>query len=1273
MRFLENGPDIPGDLLEARDQGSIAFFCGSGVSRAYAKLPDFFGLAQSVLDELRVPAEADASVVFREAKDLGNRINVSGLLSADLVFGLLERRYPVEEIRSAVARCIGRQIHKNLDAHKVLLRLSRTPARRTQLITTNFDRLFSDCDPSITNYVSPRLPQLTEFEPLDGIVYLHGRLNTDYTDVEHSSIVLSSADFGHAYLSAGWAREFFRELARKYTIVFVGYSGDDPPIRYMLEGISRGQSQLGTLFALQHYESEDSMAKWRSKGVVPIGFDSFSALWSTLERWADRADNPSKWRENVVSLALRSPRSLKPHERGQVAQLVSSFEGAKEFLKAKPSSEWLCVFDPKIRFNRGIQATDALPHETLDSPIENYGLDSDPVPQFVDEKNRHEPRETPSSLINVLEPNSIDLASTSEVVRTAKTIFTSKQVIPLSKRLQCLAEWIAQSADEPSTLWWAVRQRDVHPDIKVRLQWRISHSSPKLEPTIAQRWSHLLEVFNESETQKGIGWYEFSDRVRENGWNYTTLRLFGQVMKHSIEVRQPLLSIFRVVPPESYKDITVDDICSIELQIPQLQPNFEVPAEWVFATSQQLVQSISQIEFACKEYECNHELDMCPIHVDSNPEIDRHQRITGVSGVVNLYVQLFTRLLVTDATRARISFLAWPSESLVFDRLRIWCCSKIAIVSAGEVYNVLSTINKRLIWNSYTRRDLLVSLKERWATLPPQDKTSIEQLLLAGPPIWEQENSTDFESRRKHNAAMVLTWLQNEGCILSDCVSEELKRVKSELTDWNDTYANRAADSREIRVGWVRTDSDSEGLRDLPISEVIETARQLASRPNGTFLVEKDPFAGYCREFPQKALEALKHVPEQGHCAVMEWSKFLDSKLREDDSPEFRSSIAAVLIGLSDQCLAESSYYASWWFQEHFEKLVEYSSGLAEQLLNKFVEIIRRHPQCSKSAISANRDDRDWMMEAINSCAGRIAGGIAESYFSEDALDKSAHLQRLDQLLAQRGTVRQHVLTIVSRNLIWFYRKDMPWTEAKILSALLATEELDGQAAWSGFLWNPQVDGKLFPHLKIGLLTLAKSQARFGRGHLQSIAALVLLGWLPDDVSGTPQQIMHDELHDTLLAGGPEFRKQILWLVQRDLSESTNVRDAHLPFVETLLSEIWPKELEVRSPEMSASLLDLLLVDETVFSRLINSALPFFTALTNEQRYHFHFQEEHIKPVIEGNPERFLALLGKILPEEPEHWPYGFGNTLQMIVAAEPRLKNDVRFESLQQRWNKRW
>ena len=41
MRFIEHGPDIPDELLFAQDEGNVVFFCGAGVSRAYADLPDF--------------------------------------------------------------------------------------------------------------------------------------------------------------------------------------------------------------------------------------------------------------------------------------------------------------------------------------------------------------------------------------------------------------------------------------------------------------------------------------------------------------------------------------------------------------------------------------------------------------------------------------------------------------------------------------------------------------------------------------------------------------------------------------------------------------------------------------------------------------------------------------------------------------------------------------------------------------------------------------------------------------------------------------------------------------------------------------------------------------------------------------------------------------------------------------------------------------------------------------------------------------------------------
>ena len=83
MRFLDNGPSIPDDLLIARDESRVVFFCGAGVSRARAKLPDFFGLANNVIQQLGVSADSPACKILKEANEIGNRTGVTGLISAD--------------------------------------------------------------------------------------------------------------------------------------------------------------------------------------------------------------------------------------------------------------------------------------------------------------------------------------------------------------------------------------------------------------------------------------------------------------------------------------------------------------------------------------------------------------------------------------------------------------------------------------------------------------------------------------------------------------------------------------------------------------------------------------------------------------------------------------------------------------------------------------------------------------------------------------------------------------------------------------------------------------------------------------------------------------------------------------------------------------------------------------------------------------------------------------------------------------------------------------
>ena len=57
MQFVKGGPDIPEKLLQAHEDGKVAFFCGAGISYP-ARLPGFGGLVEALYEELRHPPNA---------------------------------------------------------------------------------------------------------------------------------------------------------------------------------------------------------------------------------------------------------------------------------------------------------------------------------------------------------------------------------------------------------------------------------------------------------------------------------------------------------------------------------------------------------------------------------------------------------------------------------------------------------------------------------------------------------------------------------------------------------------------------------------------------------------------------------------------------------------------------------------------------------------------------------------------------------------------------------------------------------------------------------------------------------------------------------------------------------------------------------------------------------------------------------------------------------------------------------------------------------------
>ena len=223
MQFIANGPDIPDALLQAHEEGRVVFFCGAGISRP-AGLPDFGGLVQRLFQQAGEPSDKTESDLIKQGQ-------------FDRAIGHYERR--IQEERTTTRRGLPSILsgdltkRRALTTHLALLTLGRSRNGGLKLVTTNFDTLFED---AVSRYCLPT-PTIYHDPPTrlcwDGVVHLHGRMPVKPSVDDLDQLVLSDGDFGQAYLTQGWAARFVAGLFRDYTLCFVGYSIDDPVLRYM--------------------------------------------------------------------------------------------------------------------------------------------------------------------------------------------------------------------------------------------------------------------------------------------------------------------------------------------------------------------------------------------------------------------------------------------------------------------------------------------------------------------------------------------------------------------------------------------------------------------------------------------------------------------------------------------------------------------------------------------------------------------------------------------------------------------------------------------------------------------------------------------------------------------------------------------------------------------------------------------------------------------------------------------------------------------------------
>ncbi|MFB6869819.1 SIR2 family protein [Agromyces sp. NPDC056389] len=311
---------LPEAVIRAHTEGTLVFFVGAGASMDDpSNLPLFSDLAQQLAEMAHVPFDKDAAVDF-----------FLGSMPEDFDTHLHARDL------------IANESSAPNPTHQVLVRVA-TAKGQMRIVTTNFDDHLSVAAASrdievADKWIGPALPLGDDF---CGIVHLHGSVLRDPRE-----LVLTDSDFGRAYLTHAWATRFLMSMFQKFTVLFVGYSHDDPIMRYLGLGLPTGTPRFA-------FTSIDRVGdpKWARLKVKTIGYPvvgrDHGALVAALGAWDARSRMGQTEHLAQMTQIVNAGPTLTPVDRDYLAVRLKSVQGAREFAHATTSLgpdrqvEWL--------------------------------------------------------------------------------------------------------------------------------------------------------------------------------------------------------------------------------------------------------------------------------------------------------------------------------------------------------------------------------------------------------------------------------------------------------------------------------------------------------------------------------------------------------------------------------------------------------------------------------------------------------------------------------------------------------------------------------------------------------------------------------------------------------------------------------------------------------------------------------------------------------------------------------------------------------------------
>lgn len=327
-------PALPAELVLARDMGQVLFVVGAGASYPDpSSLPDFGGLVAQIYQEVdptmsesiaRVNRGEHWEKVETVLTDLQRtELKFFHQREFDVVLGMLERRIDDDPSKDGRMRAAARKVLSKARAHNKLHSALVALGQRfgeTLLVTTNFDRLLEDAaKEQRARYSSSALGQMpnpSQSSEFSGIMHIHGML--PHLHQPGSQLILTDRDFGDHYLRRHTITSFLYDAARIFSLVLVGYSANDSPVRYLLNAIASDERHFIDLkprYAFVGCSEGDTRtpSEWIARGINPIPYDKSNdhrALEDTLIEWSSlvpSSQNAKPSRRRLQQIAKLPP------------------------------------------------------------------------------------------------------------------------------------------------------------------------------------------------------------------------------------------------------------------------------------------------------------------------------------------------------------------------------------------------------------------------------------------------------------------------------------------------------------------------------------------------------------------------------------------------------------------------------------------------------------------------------------------------------------------------------------------------------------------------------------------------------------------------------------------------------------------------------------------------------------------------------------------------------------------------------------------------------